>query len=190
MLFRSLLVGIIDMADETSGQALAILFGIAKGTRGTTLDSRRGQAARALHYDPDHFRKRIEPGLLRELAAALYADLLRYKRRVRRSPMSEEPTGDTPMLTEQHLTHQEELISRIWQHVYGLRAELIATARLEGQAGYQSQAEDHRQAAGREMEAVRNLIREFKELYGDEFIRHGEAEFVPEAFERLVNFVL
>ena len=101
-------------------------------------------------YDPDHLRKRIEPQLLELLAEALYDDLLRYKRRVRRAPTAEEPTGDTPMLTEEHLTHQEELISRIWQHVYGLRAELIASARLAAQPGYESQAEDHRQAAARD----------------------------------------
>jgi hypothetical protein len=55
------------------------------------------------------------------------------------------------MLTEEHLTHQEELISRLWQHVYGLRTELIASARLAAQPGYESQSEEHRQAAAREI---------------------------------------
>lgn len=181
---------VMAIESERERNGLIALFAIAKGTRGTTLDHRRQEAAAAMGYDPDHLRKRIEPQLLARLAEALYDDLLRYKRRVRRAPTAEEPTGDTPMLTEEHLTHQEELISRIWQHVYGLRAELIASARLAVQPGYESQAEDHRQAAAREMESLRMVIKEFKTIYGEEFIRHGDAEYAPEALERLVNFVL
>lgn len=181
---------VIAIEAERDRNGLMALLAFAKGTRGTTLDHRRQEAAAAMGYDPDHLRKRIEPQLLELLAEAVYDDLLRYKRRVRRAPTAEEPTGDTPMLTDEHLTHQEELISRIWQHVYGLRAELIASARLAAQPGYESQAEDHRQAAGREMESLRMVINEFKTIYGEEFIRHGDAEYAPEALERLVNFVL
>lgn len=186
---NSLLVRlVVEHEHEGERQAQACLLAVAKGTRGTTLDHRRRAAAEVLGYDHDHFRKRIEPQLLGHLAEALYADLLRYKRRVRRAPAAEEPTGDTPSLTEQDLTHQEELVSRIWQHVYGLRAELIAQARLSAQPGYESQAEDHRQAGERELAKVRSLVAEYKQLYGEEFIRHGEAEYAVErleGFERL-----
>ena len=39
------------------------------------------------------------------------------------------------------------------------------------------------------MENRRIVINEFKTIYGEEFIRHGDAEYAPEALERLVNFV-
>jgi hypothetical protein len=34
------------------------------------------------------------------------------------------------------------------------------------------------------------VINEFKTIYGDQFVRHGDAGCAPEALERLVNFVL
>lgn len=58
--------------------------------------------------------------------------------RVKRAEESLEPTGDTPRLGPEHLTAEEELISRIWQHVYGLRAEVIAHLRLSEQEGYEA----------------------------------------------------
>lgn len=182
-----LLVGIIaDLGTQGAGRALAILFALAKGTRGTTLTVRQDRAAELLAYDATHFRKQIQPKLLDELAAVLYADLLRYKRRVRRAPTAEEPTGDTPSITADDFTHQEELVSRIWQHVYGLRAELIAVGRLEAHPAYASQAEDHRQAAQRERTAVDQLVREYVDTYGEALIPHGEAEWSAEGMQRLV----
>ncbi len=44
------------------------LFGVDPGTRGLTLTVRRERAASAIHVSPEHFRKRIEPLLLREMA--------------------------------------------------------------------------------------------------------------------------
>ncbi len=172
--------------------AAHVLFGIALGSRGTTLTQRREEAARILHYDVTHFRKVIEPRLVGYIAAALYDDLLQYKRRVRRAPESEEPTGDTPrgdkpssMPSDDEAantaatvyTHQEELISRIWQHVYGWRAELIAHGRLHVQPDYEAAAEDHRQAAMREETELRGVIAEYVDTYGDSFVKHGDAEF-------------
>lgn len=174
---RLLLRMIVELEEDVSGKALGVLFCLAKGTRGTTLTSRQDKAAELLGYEVTHFRKRIQPKLLEELAREMYVDLLRYKRRIRRAPISEEPTGDTPSITDRDFTHQEELVSRIWQHVYGLRAELIAVGRLEADPDYASQVEDHRRAAERERAAVDELVREYMETYGDEFIRHGEAEW-------------
>lgn len=74
----------------------------------------RSAASGLLGYDPDHFRKQIEPKLIAELAVTVHRDLLRYKSRAKRAPASLEPTGDTPSLNEAHFTHQEELVSRIW----------------------------------------------------------------------------
>jgi hypothetical protein len=182
---RLLVRFIVELDEERGNPSLAILFATARGTRGTTLQARRERTAELLSYDVTHFRKRIEPKLIDELASALYADLLRYKRRVRRAPMSEEPTGDTPSITDQDFTHQEELVSRIWQHVYGLRAELIAVGRMETDPAYASQAEDHRRAAVRERATVNALMREFVETYGELFLRHGDAEWSGEVIRRL-----
>jgi len=169
------------------GKALRVLFCVAKGTKGTTLTQRRERAAKEYGYEDTHFRKNIEAGLLSEFAEAIYDDLLRYKRRVVRALEYTEPTGDTPRLDEEHLTHEEELISRIWQHVYGLRAELIAQYRHERQPGYEQQAEEHRQAAGTEMAAIKGLVEEYQRSYGQDMIRHGEAEIV---LDQLTSFVL
>ncbi len=168
---------IVEHDDEGDGRALIILFALAKGTRGTTLESRREKAAETLAYDVTHFRKRIEPKLLESLAAVVYADLLRYKRRVRRAPAAEEPTGDTPSITERDFTHEEELVSRIWSHVYALRAELIAAGRLGVDPAYAAQVAEHRILAERERLAVDGLLNEFQTTYGDEYLRHGEAEW-------------
>lgn len=170
---------------EDRGEAARILFGVAKGTRGTTLTGRRQKAADVLAYDVTHFRKQIEPEILETVATVLYEDLLRYKRRIRRAPLAEEPTGDTPQITERDFTHQEELISRIWARVYDWRAELIAAGRLEGQPGYDSQAEDHRKAAVRQEQLLRRLIDEYGSTYGDRLIQHGEAEWNADALIRL-----
>jgi hypothetical protein len=68
--------------------------------------------------------------------------------------------GDTPRLGPEHITHEEELISRIWSRVYGLRAELIAAARLIEVEGMDAQVEDCRQASIREEAALERLLRE------------------------------
>ena len=109
---------------------------------------------------------------------------------MKRTAESLEPTGDTPSLGLEHVTHEEELISRIWQHVYGLRAELIAFARLNDKEGLTQQAEDHRQAALREESSLQELIREYRDTYGKQLIRHGQAEFALEAITRLGGWTL
>lgn len=179
-----------SVADPEYREAVQIMFGLSPGTRGTTLTSRRRQAAKMLKYNVDHFRTRKEPELIEAVAVLLQADLLRYHSRVRRSMESLEPTGDTPRLDAESLTHEEEMVSRIWQHVYGLRAELIAFARLDDEEGFKEQAEDHRQAALREEAALQSLIQEYSETYGKRLIKHGQAEFAAEALERLAGWKL
>jgi hypothetical protein len=174
---NQLLVRLLAEWDGDEGEAARVVFGVAAGTRGTTLTQRRDRARAILAYEQSHFRQVVEPSLIGQLANDVYADLLRYKRRIRRSAHSEEPTGDTPSLSDADVTHEEELISRIWQHVYGLRAELIATARLGLDPAMASQAEEHRQAAEREQKAVDELKAEYLTTYGTELIRHGEAEY-------------
>lgn len=173
---NQLLVRILAEWDGPAGEALRSLYGIASGTRETNLTFRRKKAAAAMAVSFDHFRLSSEPHLVEELAETLYADLLRYKRRIRRAAEAEEPTGDSPSLKADDFTHEEELISRIWQHVYGLRAELIAIGRLEAD-GQADVAEDHRQAAERCRAQLDQLTTEYVSTYGTELIRHGEAEY-------------
>ena len=176
----------VDVDDEV-GQPLRTLFCISKGTRGTNLTVRRERAAEGMGYEATHFRKQIEPKLLDEFAELIYYDLLRYKSRSHRAMEYSEPTGDTPDLTDKHLTYEDELLSRIWQHVYQLRAELIGQYRLDGQPGYERQVEEHRQNSNSASERVKALVAEYRETFGGDFIKHGDAEF---AYERIENFEL
>lgn len=187
--FNELLPRLIGtIADPAYRESVQMLFGLAAGTRGTTLTARRRQAAAALSYSASHFRSEIEESLIDAVANLLHDDALRYVSRVRRAVESMEPTGTTPRLGPEHLTHEEELVSRIWQHVYGLRAELIAFARLGEREGLAAQVEDHRQAALRERSALQETVKEYVDTYGTSLIRHGDAEFSVEALERLAGW--
>lgn len=186
---NELIPRLVDRIEDVSvAQAARCLLGVAPGTRRTSLIARQRQAADELGYNVDHFRQRVQADVVRALAEVLERDLRRYASRVKRASESLEPTGDSPSLTDDDLTHEEELVSRIWQHVYGLRAELIAHLRLLDQHGYEGQAEDHRQAAMREREELQTVIREYTETYGEKLIRHGEAEFAVEGLERLIGW--
>lgn len=179
---------IASLNDPIYREAIQVLFGLAPGTRGTKLMARRRQAAEVMGYNATHLRTDIEPKLVRAVGAVLHDDLLRYAPRVKRATESLEPTGDTPRLGPEHLNHEEELVSRIWQHVYWLRAETIALLRLSEQEGLHAQVADHRQAALRAEAALKKLIHEYGDAYGDQLIRHGETEFAVEALERLAGW--
>jgi hypothetical protein len=181
---------IATMAEPEWREATQALFGLAPGTRKALLSERQRRAAQILDYNVGHFRQRIQPDVLRSVALVVQEDLLRYRARVNRASESLEPTGDTPSLGPEHLNEEEELISRIWQHVYGLRAELIGHLRLSREAGFEGQAEDHRQAAMRERDGLRRLIGEYRDRYGVGLIKQGTTEFQAEALERLASWDL
>jgi hypothetical protein len=178
---------IIDPKYRTSVQ---MLFGIYPGMRGKTLQDRQERVARELDYAPEHIRKEVSKDLIFALAAVIYDDLLRYRTRVKRAITAEELTGDAPRLGPEHLTHQEELASRIWQHLYGLRAELIGYSRLATADGFETQVEDHRQAILREETDLKRLITEYVGTYKDEMVKHGETEYTTEAIVRLSRWQL
>jgi hypothetical protein len=179
---------IARIEDDVFRSAVQLLFGLGPGTRGTTLTARRRQAAEQLGYSASHFREEKESDLVEAVARLVHDDLLRYVSRVKRASESLEPTGDTPRLGPENLTHEEELVSRIWQHVYGLRAELIAFARLSEAEGFEAQAEDHRHAAMREEAELKALIAEYAETYGEELVRHGVAEFAFASIQRVAGW--
>lgn len=182
-----------DAGEEPQAEAARTIFRVARGTGSLNLTQRRAAAASLLGYDPDHFRKHIEPKLIADLAETIHRDLLRYKARVKRAPESLQPTGDSPRLDEAHFTHQEELISRIWRHVYALRAELIAVGRRERAPDAELRSleiEEHRQAAATEERNLRRLVGEYAETYGEALIRHGDSEYAAEGLVRLVEWTL
>jgi hypothetical protein len=175
---------LVEMGDDEVGQAMRTLFAIAKGSKGTNLMQRRAAAAAALGKDPDHFRKHLDRPMIDGFAVTIHRDLLRYKSRAKRAPESLEPTGDTPSLNETHFTHQEELVSRIWEKVYALRVEHIAVGRRELAANADEMAheiEEHKQAAVVEERMLHALIEEYMGTYGERLIMHGEIEWDAEA---------
>lgn len=119
--------------DDVRGEAARTLFGLTPGTRGTSLTTRRQKATDG---DLDHFRKRIEPKIIRQLAWQLHQDSQNYIPRSRDVPPQLEPSGDTPTITKGDISSKdksehEELLSRIWAHVYALRAEILRVERLK-----------------------------------------------------------
>jgi hypothetical protein len=181
---------IATISDSEWREATQILFGLAPGSRKALLTERQRRAADALGYEANHFRQRRQKDLLTSVALLIYEDLLRYRSRVKRASESLEPTGDTPSLGPEHLNQEEELVSRIWQHVYGLRAELIAYLRLNREESFAAQAEDHRQAAMRAEADLIRVVAEYTRTYGESLIRHADAEYQIEALERLIGWQL
>ncbi len=181
---------IATISDSEWREAAQILFALSPGSRKALLTERQRRAADVLGYQADHFRQRRQKDLLMSVALLIYEDLLRYRSRVKRASESLEPTGDTPSLGPEHLNHEEELISRIWQHVYGLRAELIAHLRLSRAAGFEVQAEDHRQAALTEEQQLKQTLAQYNATYGPHLLHHGSAELSTEALRRLAGWQL
>lgn len=172
------------------GAAAEALFGV-RGTAGQTLTARRGEAAALLGYDPDHFRKRIEPRIVADLAWLLEQDALQYRPRGRKQPPAE-ASGDTPViegddLTDPERAEHEVLLSRIWSDVYGLRAELIERERFRGVEGAEAQFEEAAAGALWYLARLLTQLDRYLERYGERIL-HGEAEFNAEGLIRLAGW--
>ncbi len=180
---------LLALGDSEEAQALQILFAANASDRGTTLTSRRARASRvgSWDYDFDHFRKRVEPRLVRDLAWLLHEDSQNYTPRTKYAPEPVEISGDSPSLHPSDVNEQEELLSRIWALVYELRAELIRKARLETD---DPASVDVEEATGTTLWIVARLltrIHEYLERYGDRIL-HGEAEYRVEGLIRLAGW--
>lgn len=119
--------------DTRYAPAARALFGLAPAEPGLNLTTRRDTAARAAGHEVHHFRKRVEPRLLDELAAALLADADRFTRAQLAAPRlapatGRERVGADPFAWE--VAEQEEALTRVWSAIYALRAELLAVERL------------------------------------------------------------
>ncbi len=105
-------------------------------------------------------------------------------------------SGDTPQITPEDLHGRErllheELLSRLWAEVYGLRAEILAVERHR--RFNQEEGADRLLAAARARRDVRvaglnQLIEDYVERYGER-IRHGEANFDARRLVRLAGWV-
>lgn len=170
-------------------EATELLFVVARG--GKTLTTRRTAAAAALDYEVHHFRKRIEPQLLSDIAWQLHRDSLNYISR-QRDAAPFEASGSTPVITEEQITQpdtaeHEILLSRIWSDVYGLRAELIAR---EATATDPEQADAHSDATLGALWYLARLLTKlhaYTERYGKSIL-HGSADYNADALIRLAGW--
>ncbi|MFZ1154804.1 MAG: hypothetical protein WAN93_07870 [Solirubrobacteraceae bacterium] len=174
----------VDRQSATEG-----LFVVAQG--GRTLTQRRLYAAEILGYEVHHFRKRVEPELVAEIAWLLHQDSLQYVQRARDGAPFE-ASGHTPVITEEQLEHpdtaeHEVLLSRIWSDVYGLRAELIARESSRDDAD--RKAEFQEAAIGSLWYLARLLsnLSRYSEQYGRSIL-HGTAEYNAEALIGLAGW--
>jgi hypothetical protein len=180
--FNELLTQLLnDLSEHDLGEAPRILFGVSDGFRGTKLTTRREHCANLLGYDFDHFRKRVETRILDTVTEAFYRDLLRYRSRVRRTTTAFETGRPTPALRDVDISQEEELVSRIWQRLYEVRAERIA-----GRLTERAVAQKHRQKADRAARHLQTLVDQYVDTYGRKFIPNGELEYAVEGLEKLV----
>lgn len=170
-------------------EAAELLFTVAQG--GRTLTQRRLAAAAALDYEVHHFRKRIEPKILEDIAWLLHQDSLQYVTRTRDGAPFE-ASGHTPLITEEQITHpdtaeHEVLLSRIWSDVYGLRAELIAREASRDDPDRTTEFQEAAVGALWYLARLLGRLSTYSEKYG-KAILHGTAEYNAEALIRLAGW--
>lgn len=162
-----------------------ILFRLAPLARTWNLVRRYQEAAKVIPYSDDHFRQEIVPKLLRQLARQLHEDSQTYIPRSRCIPVPQDISGDTPSIEPEHLAtreraEHEEHLSRLWEYVYGLRAELIAIQRLSTWPDSEHNAEKLQEARDSslwQLARLLNCIHDYLERYGER-IMHGEGELL------------
>jgi hypothetical protein len=195
-LIRRLLV---HYPDDILSEAARVLFGLTPGTRGKNLTDRRGQAARETGYEIDHFRKRIEPKIVRQLAWQLHQDSQNYIPRDRDAPPLVEISGDTPYIAAgdvitKEKTEHEEALSRLWAQVYALRAEILRVERLKAWPYDETEpklSQQHLRSAttirDKQVQEVQKQVQLYIDRYGER-IMHGNAEFDVRALTRIAGW--
>lgn len=175
----------------------SILFGLTGVSRSWQLVRRYQEAAKAVPYNDDHFRQEVVPRIVRQLARQLHEDSQNYIPRTRSTaPPIAEISGDSPSITDEHVATREralheEALSRLWEYVYGLRAELVAIHRLKQWPDHEehpdAKLDAHRSSALWQLARLLLHVRRYIDTYGDE-IMHGDAEFNIEALIRLAGW--
>jgi hypothetical protein len=118
-----------SFGDSPDGHAAQVLFAFSKGTKGTTLTVRRERCAELRGVHPDHWRKHLEPDLLRAVAAELHLLDRHYRPRLHETFGQVPDTAPEPPADDAEAFERHELDSRIAAHLYGMRAEVTATYR-------------------------------------------------------------
>jgi hypothetical protein len=119
--------------DARYAEAARALFGLPPAEPGQTLTVRRELAAGAASHEVHHFRKRVEPRLIDQLASALLADADRFTRSRMIAPRLAPPTGRQTVPADPfawEVAEHEEVLCKLWAAIYAARAELLATQRL------------------------------------------------------------
>jgi hypothetical protein len=153
------------------------------------------EAAKVIPYNDDHFRQEIVPKILRQLARQLHNDSQNYIPRNRQVPPQADISGDSPSIQAEHLgskerAEHEERLSRLWEYVYGLRAELIAIERLKAWPDGEHNNEKlvaARDSALWQLARLLSSTHDYVNQYGDRLM-HGEAEFNVEGLIRLAGW--
>ncbi|UXM91010.1 hypothetical protein [Paenarthrobacter sp. JL.01a] len=190
---------LLHFPNDQLGESARTLFGLTPGTRGKNLTARRQQAADEAGYESEHFRKRVEPQLLQQVAWQLHQDSQNYIPRSRATPPPLENSGDTPTLrwgdvSSKDASEHQEQISRLWAHVYALRANILRVERLKvwpfdpsEPATSEEKLQQAVAARNREVQVVKILIQRYIQTYGQR-IEHGDAEFNAAALLRLAGW--
>lgn len=119
--------------DARYAEAARALFGLPPAGPGQNLTVRRELAAGAAGHEVHHFRKRVEPRLVAQLASALLADADRFTRSRVIAPRLAPVPGRQVVPADPfawEVAEHEEALSRLWAAIYAARAELLAVDRL------------------------------------------------------------
>lgn len=119
--------------DTRYAPAARALFGLPPAEPGQNLTARREQAAEQAGHEVHHFRKRIEPRLVEQIAGELLADADRFTRSPLIAPRLAPVTARQPVTPDPfawEVAEHEEQLSRLWSAIYAARAELLAVERL------------------------------------------------------------
>jgi hypothetical protein len=172
--------------------AAEILFGLTRPSKRWNQTLRMQQAAERIGYSGDHFRQEIIPKILRQLARQLHQDSESYSS-LTRPP--NEITGDAPGISQEHLAsreraEREERISRLWEYVYGLRAELLAIQRIKTWPDEENaflKLEEARESTLWYLSRLFISIQEYVQIYGISIMK-GEAQHNVEGLIRLAGW--
>jgi hypothetical protein len=119
--------------DARYAGAARALFGLPPAQPGQNLTARRDLAAGQAGHEVHHFRKRVEPKLIEQLAWELLADADRFTQMPMIAPRLAPVTARQPVPADPfawEVTEHEEQLMRLWSALYAARAALLAVERL------------------------------------------------------------
>ncbi|MBV9142077.1 MAG: hypothetical protein JO115_14375 [Pseudonocardiales bacterium] len=157
--------------------AAKALFGLPPAEPGSNLTLRRAAAAKVLGKEVHHFRKRLEPQVLAEVAYALTRDAAAQARPWANPPPVRPGTQRRRLPSDVFAwaaAEHEEALTRLWACVYALRAELLAVERQVsvGDAGEATAAAD---AALWRYGQLQAEARRYRATYGGALLPDGDA---------------